>query len=65
MAERLKVTLGITAAPWSPSFVWDYSVDVKEILLRRPKLLDEINSTRGLLASFNEIIDDEKVSGLT
>jgi hypothetical protein len=62
MAETLDITAGMTAALRSLSSILSYLVNVKEPSVCRNKLIREISTTRGILSSLNETVDDARVS---
>jgi hypothetical protein len=65
MADPLSVTASITAVLQLSSTVLRYLVDVKDASADRKSLIREISSTRGILSTLNETVDDARVSDET
>lgn len=65
MADPLSVTASIIAVLQLSSTVLRYLVDVKDASADRKSLIREISSTRGILGTLNETVDDARVSDET
>jgi hypothetical protein len=65
MADPLSVTASIIAVLQLSSTVLRYLVDVKDTSADRKSLICEISSTRGILSTLNETVDDARVSDET
>jgi hypothetical protein len=65
MADPLSVTASIIAVLQLSSTVLRYLVDVKDASADRKSLIREISSTRGILSTLNETVDDTRVSDET
>lgn len=62
MADPLSATASIIAVLQLSSTVLRYLVDVKDASADRNSLIHEISSTRGILTTLNETVDDARVS---
>lgn len=65
MVDPLSVTASIIAVLQLSSSVLRYLVDVKDASADRQILIREISSTRGILSTLNETVDDARVSDET
>ena len=65
MADPLSITASIIAVLQLSSTVLKYLVDVKDASADRKSLIYEISSTRGILSTLNETVDDARLSGET
>jgi hypothetical protein len=63
MADPLSVTASILAVLQLSSTVLKYLVGLKDASADRRSLIREISSTRGILSTLNETVDDARVSG--
>lgn len=62
MADQLSATASIIAVLQLSSTALRYFVDVKDASADRKSLIHEISSTRGILITLNEAVDDARVS---
>ena len=65
MADPLSVTASIITVLQLSSTILRYLVDVKDASADRQNLIREISSTRGILSTLNETVDDARVSDET